>query len=233
MLSGRYSAYLGPAIIFTLKRIILKQHNPNLLNLYNHQLTIKHMRDVGKLLYYFKKWSYITDEDELLILSAFEPVEIKRRKSVLESGQTCKYLYFITKGCLRSFYIDSKGVEHIYQIRMDNSWISDLESFFVQQPSKYHIEAIEDSQLLKISKEKLEQLLVDVPRLERYFRILFQKAYVNALSRLNATMWESAMDRYNEMLKEQPEIFQRVPLAYIASYLGITPESLSRIRKQR
>jgi len=92
---------------------------------------------------------------------------------------------------------------------------------------------LENSYLLKISHERMEQLLIEIPRLERYFRILFQKAYINALSRLNATMWETAMDRYNEMLKEHPEVFQRVPLVYIASYLGITPESLSRIRKKK
>lgn len=191
------------------------------------------MKDDNKLLYYFKKWSDITEEHEAIILSAFELSTIKKKKDLLVSGQTCQYLYFITRGCLRSFYIDSKGMEHIYQIRMDNNWISDLESFFSKAPSKYNIETLEDSQLLRISHEGLEQLLKDIPQLERYFRILFQKAYVNALSRLNATMWETAMDRYNEMLKEHPEVFQRVPLVYIASYLGITPESLSRIRKRR
>lgn len=191
------------------------------------------MSEDNKLLYYIKKWSDITDEDEAVILSAFEPITIKKKKDLLVSSQVCKYLYFITKGCLRSFYTDAKGVDHIYQIRMENNWISDLESYFSKKPSKYNIEALEDSNLLRIPSDRMEQLMTDVPSLERYFRILFQKAYVNALNRLNATMWETAMDRYNEMLKEHPEIFQRVPLVYIASYLGITPESLSRIRKQR
>jgi len=191
------------------------------------------MKDDNKLLYYLSKWSAITDEDEAKIRLAFEPVMVKKRREVLAAGEVCSYLYFVTKGCLRSYYIDMKGGEHIYQIRMDNSWISDLESFFSQRPSRYNMEALEDSSLLRISRERFEELLADIPSLERYFRILFQKAYVNALSRLNATMWESAVDRYNEMLKENPEIFQRVPLVYIASYLGITPESLSRIRRQR
>lgn len=191
------------------------------------------MNDGNKLLYYFNKWSDLTEQDEAIIMSSFEPMTIKKKKDLLIAGQVCNYLYFIVKGCLRSFYIDSKGVEHIYQIRMDNNWISDLESFFSKKPSKYNIEALEDSHFLRISNDRLEQLLIEIPGLERYFRILFQKAYVNALSRLNATMWETAMDRYNELLKEHPEVFQRVPLIYIASYLGITPESLSRIRKQK
>ncbi|MCY1719004.1 Crp/Fnr family transcriptional regulator [Prolixibacteraceae bacterium Z1-6] len=187
----------------------------------------------NKLMYYFKKWSDISEDDETIILSAFETTSIKRKKDLLVTGDVCQYLYFITSGCLRSYYVDEKGVEHIYQIRMDNNWISDLESFFSQRPSKYYIEALEDSQLLRISTERLEQLYTQVPKLERYFRILFQKAYINALERLNATMWESAVDRYNNMLKEHPDMFQRVPLVYIASYLGITPESLSRIRKKK
>ena len=151
---------------------------------------------------------------------------------MLEPDETCKYIYFVIKGGLRSYYVDAKGIEHIYQIRLDNSWISDLESFFSQRPSKYYLETLEDSQLLRISYERLEQLYEELPQIERYFRILFQKAYINALERLNATMWESAVDRYNDMLKEHGDIFQRVPLVYIASYLGITPESLSRIRKK-
>jgi CRP-like cAMP-binding protein len=199
---------------------------------FNHLYGLK-MNEDSKLLYYFKKWTVLTEEDESIIVSAFEPVTIKKKKDLLVSGQVCNYLYFINKGCLRSFYIDSKGTEHIYQIRMDNSWISDLKSFFSPGPSKYNIEALEESHLFRISSERFEQLLIEIPRLERYFRILFQKAYINALDRLDATMWETAMDRYNQMLKENPEIFQRVPLVYIASYLGITPESLSRIRKQK
>jgi CRP-like cAMP-binding protein len=187
----------------------------------------------NKLMYYIKKWVDINEEEEGIIRSAFDPFSVKKKKDLLKPDEVCKYLYFVVKGCLRSYYIDTKGIEHIYQIRLDNSWISDLESFFSQRPSKYYIESLEDSDLLRISIDRLEQLYDDVPRLERYFRILFQKAYVNALERLNATMWESAVDRYNDMLKEHSDIFQRVPLVYIASYLGITPESLSRIRKKK
>lgn len=186
----------------------------------------------SKLIYYIKKWIDITEAEEAVILSAFEETSIKKKKDLLVPGQLCDYVYFITQGCLRSYYVDKKGVEHIYQIRMDNNWISDLESFFSQRPSNYYIEALEDSCLLRISNERLEQLYAEVPNLERYFRILFQKAYINALERLNKSMWEPADERYEAMLKEHPGMLQRVPLVHIASYLGITPESLSRIRKK-
>lgn len=187
----------------------------------------------NKLIYYIKKWVDITESEEEKVISAFELITIKKKKDLLVPGDVCKYIYFIVKGCLRSYSVDKKGIEHIYQIRLDNSWISDLESYFSQRSSKYYIETLENSEILRISFDRLEQLYMEVPKLERYFRILFQKAYVNALERLNATMWESAIDRYNNMLNEQSDIFQRVPLVYIASYLGITPESLSRIRKKK
>lgn len=187
----------------------------------------------NKLIYYLSKWTTVTEQEELIINSAFEEVSIKKKKDILEPEKVCHYIYFIVKGCFRSYSIDDKGLEHIFQIRMENNWISDLESFFTKKPSNYYIEALEDAQLLRISTESLDQLLKDVPSLERYFRILFQKAYLNSLKRLNSTMWESAIDRYDELLIGNPELFQRVPLAYIASYLGITPESLSRIRKQK
>lgn len=186
----------------------------------------------NKLLYYIKKWVNLTPEEEQLILSAMEPIAIKKKKDLLVPDEVCKYVYFITTGCFRSYFVDEKGVEHIYQLRLDNSWISDLESFFSHRPSKYYIESLEDSHLLRLSHERLEKLYIEVPALERYFRILFQKAYINSLERLNATMWESAVERYHDMLKEHKDIFQRVPLVYIASYLGITAESLSRIRKK-
>jgi len=187
----------------------------------------------NKLIYYIKKWTELSDRDESLILSAFEQISIRKKQNILIPEEVCKYLYFITLGCIRSYYIDSKGIEHIYQIRMDNNWISDLESFFSKSPSKFYIQTLEDSQILRISAEGLDELYRKVPNLERYFRVLFQKAYLNALKRLNATMWDSAVERYNEMLAEHPDMFQRVPLVYIASYLGITPESLSRIRRMR
>ena len=187
----------------------------------------------NKLIYYLNKWTTIPKEQEHIILESFEPVFIKKKKDLLTPDHICQYIYFITEGCLRSYYFDLKGNEHIYQIRMDNNWISDLESFFSKEPSKYYIEAIEDSFLLRISYEQLDKLYDTVPTIERYFRILFQKAYLNALKRLNSTMWISAEDRYYAILKEHPDMFQRVPLTYIASYLGITPESLSRIRSKK
>jgi CRP-like cAMP-binding protein len=186
-----------------------------------------------KLIYYIQKWVSISKAEEDLILAAFEPIAIKKRKDLLVAGEVCRHVYFIISGAVRSYFVDEKGVEHIFQLRLENSWISDLESFFSQSPSNCYIESIEESTLLRISHDRLESLYTEVPKLERYFRILFQKAYINALQRLNSTMWDTAEERYTEMIRENCTILQRVPQTYIASYLGITPESLSRIRKKK
>ena len=184
-----------------------------------------------KLIYYIQRWVELNEAEESLILDAFEPIAVKKKKDLLVPGDVCRSVYFITSGAVRSYHVDEKGVEHIFQISLENSWISDLESFFSQKPSNYYIESIEATTLLRISYERLETLYAEVPKLERYFRILFQRAYLNALQRLNSTMWDTAEERYNDMVKENCTILQRVPQTYIASYLGITPESLSRIRK--
>lgn len=186
-----------------------------------------------KLIYYIQRWVELNEAEESLILDAFEPIAVKKKKDLLVPGDVCRSVYFITSGAVRSYHVDEKGVEHIFQISLENSWISDLESFFSQKPSNYYIESIEPSTLLRISYERLETLYAEVPKLERYFRILFQRAYLNALQRLNSTMWDTAEERYNDMIKENCSILQRVPQTYIASYLGITPESLSRIRKKK
>ncbi|WP_026967859.1 Crp/Fnr family transcriptional regulator [Algoriphagus terrigena] len=186
-----------------------------------------------KLIYYIQRWVELNEAEESLILDAFEPIAVKKKKDLLVPGDVCRYVYFIASGAVRSYHVDEKGVEHIFQLSLENSWISDLESFFSQKPSNYYIESIEPSTLLRISYERLETLYAEVPKLERYFRILFQRAYLNALQRLNSTMWDTAEERYNDMIKENCSILQRVPQTYIASYLGITPESLSRIRKKK
>lgn len=186
-----------------------------------------------KLIYYINKWVKLEPEEEKKILASFEKQAVKKKIKLLEPGQICQYIYFIIQGGARTYYHDAKGDEHIYQIRLENNWISDLESYFSQQPSKFYLETLEESIVLRISPEVLENLYKEVPKMERYFRILFQKAYINSLARLNSTMWETAEERYNEMIKENCDILQRVPQTYIASYLGIAPESLSRIRKKK
>ncbi len=174
----------------------------------------------------------ITDREMELIASHVTPRFIKKRKDLLVSGAICKDFAFVVKGCLRSYTIDEKGTEHVVQIAMENYWIADLHSYFTQQPSQTNIEAIEDSHLLLLSASSLEELYDQIPSLDRFFRKLFANALVISLERMNQSNSETAEKRYTKLLKEHPDIIRRVPLLHIASFLGITPESLSRIRKQ-
>ena len=174
----------------------------------------------------------VSEKEADIINAAYRPLVLKKKKDLLRAGEVCQNMYFIGKGCLRSYLVDTKGAERIYQIGVENHWIGDLYSFYNQVPSELYIETIEQSALLMISHDRLEQLFLEVPKLERFYRILFQRAYTATLHRLHTALTETAQSRYQALVEKQPDLIRRVPLIYIASYLGITPESLSRIRKQ-
>lgn len=133
---------------------------------------------------------------------------------------------------MRAYTIDDKGAEHILMLASEDWWISDLFSFLSVTPSAMHIDALEDSEIISIEKPDLEKLYIEIPKLERLMRILFQKAFVAQQQRILASISQSAEERYTSFIKKYPSLEQRIPQTQIASYLGITPETLSRVRKQ-
>ena len=180
----------------------------------------------------FNKYARITESDFELIEKVLAKRFVKKRRPLLTEGDISRYIYFIEKGALRSFTVDKDGVEHIIQLGLEDHWIGDLFSFITQVPGNVSIEAIEDSEILLLPHHELETLYGQVPALERYFRQLFQRAYVSLQQRLSSTVSQNAEERYRLLVNDFPQIAARIPLIYIASYLGITPESLSRVRKQ-
>jgi CRP-like cAMP-binding protein len=180
----------------------------------------------------FNKYAKITKEDFGMIESVLVKRSVKKRRTLLMEGDTSRYLYFVEKGALRSYTTDMHGTDHVVQLVIEDHWVSDLSSFVTQTPGKINIEAIEDSELLLLPHLELENLFEQIPPLERYFRHLYQRAYVSLQQRYNSAVSNTAEDRYRLLISEFPQIATRIPLIYIASYLGITPESLSRIRKQ-
>lgn len=187
---------------------------------------------MGSLLFdNFNRHALITGEQfariERLLVKRF----VKKRKDLLSEGDISRYMYFVEKGCLRSYTVDQEGIEHVVQLVVEDHFVGDLYSFITQTPGTVNIEAIEDTEVLLLSYTDLELLYEEIPALERFFRKLFQRAYVSVQQRLNSAQHISAEERYRELIRLRPEIVKRVPLIYIASYLGITPESLSRIRK--
>jgi CRP-like cAMP-binding protein len=173
----------------------------------------------------------LSESDMQKIVPFFKTKTIKKKKDLLRNGDVCKELAFVVSGALRSYSVDEKGIEHVLQIALENYWISDLQSFLTNNPSDLDIEAIEDTEVLLISSFDLDRIYLEVPLMERFFRKLFENAYINTLMRLNSSQSESADIRYKKLLSNHPNLLKRIPLIYIASYLGITPESLSRIRK--
>jgi CRP-like cAMP-binding protein len=174
----------------------------------------------------------LTEEEKQLCKSFFIPKKIRKRQYILQEGDVCKYISFVEKGLLRSYTIDERGNEHIMQFAFEGWWISDQFSFFTGEPAIYNIDALEASELLLLSQQAEEQLLQKIPKFERYFRILLQNSLISTQRRLIGSLSQSAEQRYNELITGCPSIPRRVPQHMMASFLGITPETLSRVRKQ-
>ena len=174
----------------------------------------------------------ITDEEFARSTTFFIPKKLRKNQFLLREGEVCKCIAFVVKGCLRCYSVDDKGEEHIVQFAVEDWWISDPYSALTGEPSEYNIDALEDSELLILERGAEQQLLLEIPKFERMFRLLLENRFVANQRRITASLSTSAEDRYLSFLKTYPAIAQRVPQSQIASYLGITPQSLSRIRKE-
>jgi len=174
----------------------------------------------------------LTPEEIRYFISLLKHKKIRKRQYLTHEGDVGRYQYFVNKGCLRTFHTDDKGMEHNVQFSIEDWWTGDMYSFLTQTPGKYNIVAIEDSDLFCIDSEALELLYTKVPKFERFFRHLLQNAFVALQERILSGMSESAEERYLNFRKKYSEMDKRIPQNQIASFLGITPESLSRIRKQ-
>jgi len=174
----------------------------------------------------------LNEEEHEICKTFFTPRKLRKRQFLLQNGDICKVNAFVEKGIMRSFTVDEKGNEHIIQFAAEGWWISDLYSFLTGEISTYNIEALENCELLLLSRTASEELLSTVPKFESYQRILLQGAYIAMQRRITSSLNQTAEEKYQEILKAYPDIIQRVPQHMVASYLGITPETLSRIRKQ-
>jgi CRP-like cAMP-binding protein len=181
---------------------------------------------------HIEKRIHLTDEEFNICTGFFTPRTIRKHQFLLNEGEVCKYFGYVNSGCLREYTIDNKGDEHIIQFAIEDWWVSDLNSFLSGLPATYNIEALHDSELLLLDKSSREELLNTCPKLERFFRILLESNYVATHQRIADSLSDSAEERYLKFIKTYPQLFEKVPQNQIASYLGITPQSLSRIRKE-
>ncbi len=174
----------------------------------------------------------LSKDAEQALCAISSVIEIKKNKDLQPIGHTCKTIYFIEKGALRIYYYKD-GTEITESFEFENSIVARAESLFTGKPSKKAIQAIEDTSLVAIDANKLFNLFDSFPEIERLFRKIIEQAYVKAIHRLESIQFYTAEERYTNLLNEHKEVLKRVPLKYIASYLGITQVSLSRIRAEK
>jgi CRP-like cAMP-binding protein len=173
-----------------------------------------------------------SEEDLGAIKKHLTPKKLRKKQYLLQEGDVCKFIAFVEKGALRSYTIDEKGTERIIQFALEGWLISDLYSFLTSEPASYTIDAIDDCELVLINKTAHEELLKTLPKYETWIRLQITGAYIALQKRLTSIISLSLEERYEGFTFIYPHIVQRVPQHMIASYMGLTPETLSRVRKK-
>ena len=166
------------------------------------------------------------------IKAAFTPKKLRKRQYFLQEGEVCRYMAFIVKGAMRQYSIDSKGVEHIIRFGVEDWWMGDRESYTMLTPSRFNIDALEDCDLLLVANAQMQALILASPVVARTVRTMDERSQIASQKRIHASISMTAEERYLELQASQPVFLNRFPQNMIASYLGISPETLSRIRKQ-
>lgn len=157
--------------------------------------------------------------------------KLRKKELLIQPGQKVTKEYYVLKGCLKAYYLDKNGQKHILQFAIEDWWISDFEAFFNEEPAQLFVECLENSELLSLDKVALEKLYTRIPKFERFFRIKVTKAFVSLRNRILSSLQKDSKTRYLEFCEQYPNLEGRIANYHIANYLGMTPESLSRIRK--
>ncbi|MDQ4141275.1 MAG: Crp/Fnr family transcriptional regulator [Bacteroidota bacterium] len=186
-----------------------------------------------QLVKHFARFVEIKEADIPAILSYFQPISLAKKENLLREGSVCTSNYFVVKGCLRLFFVNEKGVEQTIQFAIENWWLTDYLAFQNQQVSNFYIQAVEKTEVLAISFSAQEQLFQKFPYLERYFRLIYQRAYAASQVRIKFLYDYSREELYQHFTTNFPEFIQRIPQYLLASFLGFTPEYLSELRKKK
>jgi CRP-like cAMP-binding protein len=184
------------------------------------------------LLDYINKYITLTVEEETILLSKIIYRSYLKDQYIVQQGDICKSANFIISGCTKTFYIDKEGQEHIVMFSIEDWWTSDLGSFITQTPADFNVQCLENTELIQFTFDNLEKLYAEIPKLERLFRKIVERAFVASQKRIIKNFSLTAKERYLIFKETFPKIEQRVPQYMIASYLGITKEFLSKIKSQ-
>ncbi|MCC8407757.1 Crp/Fnr family transcriptional regulator [Mucilaginibacter sp. UR6-1] len=173
----------------------------------------------------------LSEKEKEMISSAFKPKKLRKRQYFLQEGDVCKFVGFIIKGATRMYSVDQKGNEHILRFSIEEWWVGDSESYTDLVPSKYNIDAVEDTEMLVTTFALMQPLMAEIPAIAKMIRTMDQRSYIASQRRMHASITMTAEERYDDFYGSYPQLLQRFPQGMIASYLGISPETLSRIRK--
>lgn len=175
----------------------------------------------------------LSPQEEAQIMACLKYKKFRKKHFVYQEGEVQHSLIFVNEGCLRSYSIDKNGFEHILQFAPPGWWIADMQSVITQEPASLSIDAVEDSEVIMISKNDLDDLYLSIPQLERYFRILSERSLATYQHRLIDSLSLPAKQRYTNFCKRYPSLISCLPQKYVASYIGITPEFLSKMLKEK
>jgi CRP-like cAMP-binding protein len=182
---------------------------------------------------HINKFTSLNHKEQAVLASMLRTASYKKKAFLHESGAICRSNYFVVKGCLRLYFIDIKGAEQTTQFAIENWWISDLTSFLFQKHSDFYIQAAETTEVIVIDRHQYDELFEKLPSMERYFRLIYQKLHQASQIRIKYLYSQGAEERYTNFSTSFPEFVQRVPQYMLASYLGFTPEFLSKIRAKK
>lgn len=180
---------------------------------------------------HLEETDHFSDEEFDRLISFFTPVTLKKKAYFAMQGEHCRYLAFVNSGCLRAYHTDSKGEEFTIYFAFLNWWTGDKTSFYSGTPSRFSIQALEETEVFRADRVQWETALDTIPTFEKWYRVKTRKSYEATQQKIIDAQTETAQERYLKLIKDAPETVQRIPQHYIASYLGIKPQSLSRIRK--
>ena len=193
--------------------------------------TKQHM-PIESLILYFDNHLTLTDEEKQAVRKSFSEKRVKRGRLILQEGDVCRLNTFVVEGCFRMYMLDYSGKEHNLQFAIENWWIGDIASFHSEEPSRFFIEATEASIILQIKKEDQLRLFVDYPKFNRIFRVFTENELVSYQRRVIQNISSTAEERYIDFINRFPDFVNRISNVQIASFIGITPEFLSAIRKK-
>ena len=190
------------------------------------------MTHFARLFDYIERKSSLrmTEDERSLLMSALKPKKVRKGQFFLQEGDVCKYMGFIVRGATRLFADDQKGHEHILKFGVEEWWTGDYESFHMLTPSKYYVEALEETDMILITNEQLQEFIRTIPAIKAMVEALDRGAAFANTKRMHAAISFNAEERYEDLARTYPHFLQRFPQNMIASYLGISPETLSRIR---